>query len=357
MTGPTLRFHQRRRRSRSTAPTWSARLDGEPAPRWRAVRRARRVASCGLGPAPGPGARAYLAVRGGIDVPEYLGSRSTFILGKFGGHAGPRRCRRATCCDGSTRRRARACRRRRFPTSCVRATRNEWEIGVLYGPHGAPDFFTDGDIDTLFAASWKVHYNSDRTGVRLDRPAPGVGAEGRRRSRLHPSNLHDNAYAIGAMDFTGDMPILLGPDGPSLGGFVCPAVDRAGGAVEDRPAARRRHGSLSSDLATREATRMERELDDAVATLRGALPTPAASRTRARRAAAQRRHRRTAPPAIAICWSRSGPTSSTSTCAFRVHALEQRSARQALRGHRRHHARHPLAADPLRQPRAARARS
>ena len=35
---------------------------------------------------------------------------------------------------------------------------------------------------------------------------------------------HDNAYAVGAVDFTGDMPILLGPDGPSLGGFVCPAV-------------------------------------------------------------------------------------------------------------------------------------
>ena len=39
-----------------------------------------------------------------------------------------------------------------------------------------------------------------------------------------PSNIHDNAYAIGAIDFTGDMPIILGPDGPSLGGFVCPAV-------------------------------------------------------------------------------------------------------------------------------------
>ncbi|HCN15127.1 MAG TPA: urea carboxylase, partial [Moraxellaceae bacterium] len=36
--------------------------------------------------------------------------------------------------------------------------------------------------------------------------------------------IHDNAYAIGAIDFTGDMPIILGPDGPSLGGFVCPAV-------------------------------------------------------------------------------------------------------------------------------------
>ncbi|MGK4511446.1 hypothetical protein ACSLVP_27395, partial [Klebsiella pneumoniae] len=29
---------------------------------------------------------------------------------------------------------------------------------------------------------------------------------------------------IGAVDFTGDMPIILGPDGPSLGGFVCPFV-------------------------------------------------------------------------------------------------------------------------------------
>ena len=41
---------------------------------------------------------------------------------------------------------------------------------------------------------------------------------------LHPSNIHDNAYAIGTIDFTGDMPVILGPDGPSLGGFVCPAT-------------------------------------------------------------------------------------------------------------------------------------
>lgn len=41
---------------------------------------------------------------------------------------------------------------------------------------------------------------------------------------LHPSNIHGTAYAIGAVDFTGDMPILPGPDGPSLGGLVCPAT-------------------------------------------------------------------------------------------------------------------------------------
>ncbi|EGH34550.1 Urea amidolyase-related protein, partial [Pseudomonas syringae pv. japonica str. M301072] len=41
---------------------------------------------------------------------------------------------------------------------------------------------------------------------------------------MHPSNIHDNPYAIGAVDFTGDMPVILGPDGPSLGGFVCPVT-------------------------------------------------------------------------------------------------------------------------------------
>ena len=41
---------------------------------------------------------------------------------------------------------------------------------------------------------------------------------------MHPSNIHDNAYAIGTVNFAGDMPVILGPDGPFLGGFVCPAT-------------------------------------------------------------------------------------------------------------------------------------
>jgi len=99
-----------------------------------------------------------------------------------------------------------------------------WDIGVLYGPHGAPDFFTDADIDVLFTADYVVHHNSNRTGVRLDGPKPAWARTDGGEAGLHPSNIHDNAYAVGAIDFTGDMPILLGPDGPSLGGFVCPAV-------------------------------------------------------------------------------------------------------------------------------------
>ena len=69
-----------------------------------------------------------------------------------------------------------------------------------------------------------MHYNSNRTGVRLTGPKPHWARRDGGEAGLHPSNIHDNAYAIGAVDFTGDMPIILGPDGPSLGGFVCPFV-------------------------------------------------------------------------------------------------------------------------------------
>ncbi|HEX5843026.1 MAG TPA: carboxyltransferase domain-containing protein, partial [Pseudomonas sp.] len=71
---------------------------------------------------------------------------------------------------------------------------------------------------------WEVHFNSSRTGVRLIGPKPEWVRDSGGEAGLHPSNIHDNPYAIGAVDFTGDMPVILGPDGPSLGGFVCPVT-------------------------------------------------------------------------------------------------------------------------------------
>ena len=60
--------------------------------------------------------------------------------------------------------------------------------------------------------------------MRLVGPKPKWARPDGGEAGLHPSNIHDNAYAVGTIDFTGDMPILLGPDGPSLGGFVCPGT-------------------------------------------------------------------------------------------------------------------------------------
>ena len=175
-----------------------------------------------IGAVEGPGARATLAVRGGLDVPLYLGSAATFTLGQFGGHGG------RTLRAGDMLHRGEASTgevaAQPLPGALVPALTRDWRIAVLYGPHGAPDFFTPADIQSFFGTDWEVHYNSSRTGVRLIGPKPQWARPDGGEAGLHPSNIHDNAYAIGAIDFTGDMPVILGPDGPSLGGFVCPAV-------------------------------------------------------------------------------------------------------------------------------------
>ena len=174
-----------------------------------------------LGRVKGGGLRAYLLVRGGFDVPEYLGSGAGFTLGGFGGHAG-----RALAAgdvlhltDGSSAQPGPA-----LPPEARPPIGKTWSLRVLYGPHGAPDFFTPEDVAMIGATEWRVHYNSNRTGVRLVGPKPHWARRDGGEAGLHPSNIHDNAYAIGAVDFTGDLPIILGPDGPSLGGFVCPFV-------------------------------------------------------------------------------------------------------------------------------------
>lgn len=167
------------------------------------------------------GARAYLAVAGGFNCPDYLGSKSTFTLGQFGGHNG----RAIQTGDVlHTLESQESLVSSALPAELVPVLGNQHELRVIYGPHGSPDFFTPEDIEMFFGTDWEIHYNSSRTGVRLIGPKPKWARNDGGEAGLHPSNIHDNAYAFGSVDFTGDMPVILGPDGPSLGGFVCPAT-------------------------------------------------------------------------------------------------------------------------------------
>jgi len=219
INGPTLQFNADSAIC-LTGAAMKATLNGTVLPYWQVVQ-VSKGDLLKIGNIEGAGQRSYLAIRGGFDVPEYLGSRATFTLGEFGGHGG-RALRIGDVLHFFPQ--AGKAKTAELPEELRPALNNRWEIGVLYGPHGAPDFFTEGDIDTFFATDWEVHYNSARTGVRLIGPKPDWARRDGGEAGLHPSNIHDNAYAIGTVDFTGDMPIILGPDGPSLGGFVCPAT-------------------------------------------------------------------------------------------------------------------------------------
>jgi urea carboxylase len=219
LNGPTLRFNCATQIV-LTGATMQATLDETPLPFWQVIN-----ISAGqtlrLGKVSAAGARSYLLIKGGVTCPDYLGAKATFTLGQFGGHAG---------------RALRAGDVLHIPPLTTPATQTaiseaiqpaiaqSWTLRVIYGPHGAPDFFTAQDITTFFAATWEVHYNSSRTGIRLIGPKPQWARSDGGEAGMHPSNIHDNAYAIGTIDFTGDMPVILGPDGPSLGGFVCPAT-------------------------------------------------------------------------------------------------------------------------------------
>ncbi|MEQ6884692.1 urea carboxylase [Salicola sp. Rm-C-2C1-2] len=219
LNGPTLRFNSTTTIA-LTGADLNATLDGDTLPLNRTVR-----VSAGqtlkLGKVTGDGARAYLAIAGGIQCQPHLGSRSTFTLGQFGGHGG-RALRTGDVLHLDAD--ASAPDAMNLPDAMTPALTTHWTLRCTYGPHGAPEFFTEADMETFFSADWQIHYNSNRTGIRLVGPKPEWARRDGGEAGMHPSNIHDNAYAIGTVDFTGDMPVILGPDGPSLGGFVCPAT-------------------------------------------------------------------------------------------------------------------------------------
>lgn len=224
LVGPTLRFHHDALIALTGAST-PAKLDGAPIPMWAPIHiKAGQILSLGQTTT---GCRTYLAIRYGFDIPTYLGSRSTFVLGQFGGHAG------RTLRPGDMlmmQRQELAAPKitldfpQAIPHDLIPSYDRNWEIGVLYGPHGTPDYFTLSSINAFFAADWEVHYNSNRLGVRLIGPKPEWTRPTGGEAGLHPSNVHDCEYAIGSINFTGDSPVILTRDGPSLGGFVCPVT-------------------------------------------------------------------------------------------------------------------------------------
>ncbi len=212
------------------------------------------------------GYRMYVAVRGGFDVPLVLGSRSTFAIGQLGGHNGRplqnHDVLKIGHFDDPSAESVTSVPATPIPTESSPI----WHLAVVPGPHGAPDFLTDGGFAALFTDEWAVHYNSNRLGVRLTGPKPQWARKDGGQGGLHPSNIHDAPYSIGSISFTGDQAIVLTCDGPSLGGFVAFCVIATADLWklgQAQPGHRIRLHPVTTDQATDALNR----LDSSVATL------------------------------------------------------------------------------------------
>ena len=214
LTGPRLRFSEDAVVA-VTGASLAVELDGVPVEQW-----SRLTVPAGavlkLGAIKGVGLRAYVLVQGGIGRPDVMGSRAVFTAAGLGGAP----LRRGEVLDvgppGAPQ----------WPAAGFAAPpvfANEWTLRVVPGPHGAPDFLTPAGMQALFSARWVVHHHSDRTGVRLVGPSPQWARADGGDAGLHPSNILDSAYGVGTVMLAGDMAVVVGPDGPSLGGFAAVA--------------------------------------------------------------------------------------------------------------------------------------
>lgn len=165
------------------------------------------------------GARAWLAVAGGIAVPRIAGSRATALGAGFGGLDGralargdalpigvPQRPVPPPLADG-------AWRAALPPAACMPVV-----LHVLAGPQLA--VFPDGALRALTETVWRVQNDSDRTGVRLA-PADGDPPGALRGVR----GIAPEGTTLGAIQVPPDgRPIVLGPDRPVTGGYAKPAL-------------------------------------------------------------------------------------------------------------------------------------
>lgn len=211
--GPTLEFTDDRVIA-VTGGDAAVTLNGEPVPMWTGTAvRSGDVLAFGM---IASGARPYVAVSGGIAVPEYLGSRSTYTLIGLGGHEG------RTLADGDVLPLGEGGGRAggEVPADLQPQFSSEIEVRAVVGLCSYR--LTEQALDSFLGTPWKITKDADRVGYRLrggtldfvDREQPfGAGSD--------PANVVDLGYPLGSVQVPGgDEPIVLLGDAVTGGGYV-----------------------------------------------------------------------------------------------------------------------------------------
>jgi biotin-dependent carboxylase-like uncharacterized protein len=216
-TGPTLTVTQDTTVA-VTGADLAFRINDQPVPLWQA-HNITPYDKLSLGSVE-RGARAYLCVAGGIDVPVLLGSRSTYMLGRFGGLAGRKLQSGDELPLGSYAPSHSARLGRRLDPALLPRPSKDIEVRVIVGMCSYR--VTDESLADFLAATWEVSTEADRIGYRLKGPTfrfksgeqPfGAGAD--------PSNVVDLGYPVGSIQIPGGLEaILLLNDAVTGGGYT-----------------------------------------------------------------------------------------------------------------------------------------
>lgn len=167
------------------------------------------------------GARAYIAVAGGIGTPPWLGSRSTFHKAGVGGMEGHALKTGQMVPVGKGE--GKPGRQVKPGARPILATDGVWTVEVVPGPND--DWIDEAGHKRFLSSDWKLSSKSDRTGFRLEGPQWTFTAKATDKAPEHgsePSNIIDQGYPVGAINLCGQTPIILVNDGPSMGGFINP---------------------------------------------------------------------------------------------------------------------------------------
>lgn len=219
LLGPELEFLNETQIA-ITGATLSPTINGEKVASWRTLQICRGdVLSFGRSQS---GCRAYLAVRGGIDVPVVLGSRSTYVRGGFGGFQG----RRLKTGDIIEAYKTNTPLKAGFlmPHELIPHYSDELTVEVVLGPQS--DYFTDRGMETFLSSTYTVTTESDRMGYQLD------GSPVEQKSLM---DMVSDAIPVGAVQVPrSGKPIIVMKDAQTTGGYpkiavvITPDVSRLG---------------------------------------------------------------------------------------------------------------------------------
>jgi len=152
------------------------------------------------------GCRTYLAVNGGIEVPQVMGSASTYIRAGIGGFHG-RALRANDVLRGNPKP---ALRTMSLPSEYIPSYVNSIHLRVILGPQD--DYFTPEGIHSFFNSTYTVSVQADRMGYRLD--GPKIQHKGK-------ADVISDGIPLGAVQVPGDgLPIILLADRQTTGGYT-----------------------------------------------------------------------------------------------------------------------------------------